>query len=105
MDPEEHTYPYEIALANVLQKDYKKALQILKKVKKYKKINSHVYQMSGNCYSYLGDPKKAIKEYEEGMKKYTMNKHTDAVTYIDFKHENQLCASCGDDGHIYVFNY
>jgi len=42
---------------------------------------------------------------EEGLKKYTMNKHMDAVTHIDFKHENQLCASCGDDGHIFIFNY
>jgi len=25
---------------------------------------------------------------EEGSKKYTMSKHTDAVTYLDFKHEN-----------------
>jgi len=42
---------------------------------------------------------------QKGLKKYTMNKHTDSVTYIDFKHENQLCASCGDDGHVYIFNY
>lgn len=70
LDPEEYTYPYEIAYASVLKKDYKKAIKILKKVKKYKNINSQVYQMSGNCYSYLGNPKKAIKEYEAGMKKF-----------------------------------
>lgn len=70
LDPEEYTYPYEIAYASVLKKDYKKAIKILNKVKKYKNINSQVYQMSGNCYSYLGNPKKAIKEYEAGMKKF-----------------------------------
>jgi tetratricopeptide (TPR) repeat protein len=70
LDPEEFTYPYEIAYANVLKKEYKTAIQILNKVKKYKKISSQVYQMSGNCYSYLGNSKKAIKEYEAGMKKF-----------------------------------
>jgi len=34
-----------------------------------------------------------------------MDKHKDSVTYLDFKLEEQLCASCGDDGMIYVFNY
>ena len=42
---------------------------------------------------------------EEGVKKYSMEKHQDAVTFLDFKMEEQLCASCGDDGVIYVFNY
>jgi len=42
---------------------------------------------------------------EEGIKKYTMDKHKDAVTCLDFKNEEQLCASSGDDGMIFVFNY
>lgn len=42
---------------------------------------------------------------EEGIKKHTMDRHRDAVTCLDFKNEEQLCASCGDDGVIYVFNY
>ena len=28
-----------------------------------------------------------------------------SVTYIDFKPEECLCASSGDDGQIFVFNY
>ncbi len=68
LDPKEYTYPYEIAFAYVLKKDYKRAIKILNKVKKYENINSQVYQMLGNCYSYEGNPKKAIKTYEEGMK-------------------------------------
>jgi WD40 repeat protein len=34
-----------------------------------------------------------------------MDKHKDAVTCLDFKNEEQLCASCGDDGVIFIFNY
>jgi len=42
---------------------------------------------------------------EEGTKKYTMDKHKDSVNYLDFKLQDQLCASCGDDGLIFVFNF
>ena len=42
---------------------------------------------------------------EEGIKKYTMDKHKESVTYLDFKVDEQLCASCGDDGMIFIFNY
>ncbi|MBQ0769446.1 MAG: tetratricopeptide repeat protein, partial [Bizionia sp.] len=70
LDPENYMYPYEIAYAHVLKKEYKTALNILKATKKYKTINSQVYQMAGNCYSYLGKSERAIKEYEEGMKRF-----------------------------------
>lgn len=70
LDPENYIYPYEIAFAHVKKEEYKKAIKILDKTKKYKNANSQVYQMSGNCYSYMGKPDKAIAEYEEGMKKF-----------------------------------
>lgn len=70
LDPKNFIYPYEIAYAHVLKKDYKKAIKIINSVKKYDDINSQVYQISGNCFSYLGKPDKAIKEYEEGMKRF-----------------------------------
>lgn len=70
LDSENYIYPYEIAYAYIQKKDYKKAIKILNKIKKYKSLNSQVYQMSGNCYSYMDKPEKAIKEYEEGMKHF-----------------------------------
>ena len=70
LDPTNYTYPYEIAFAHTLAKDYEKAIKILNKTKKYKVINSQVYQMLGNSYSYLGKPKQAIKEYEEGIERF-----------------------------------
>src|SRR5690606_21317883 len=42
----------------------------IKKTKKLKSANSQVYQLSGNCYSFSGKPDKAIKEYEERMKRF-----------------------------------
>lgn len=70
IDNEDYTYPYEMAYAYILKKDYETAITILNKTKKYKNINDQVYQLSGNCYSYLNKPKLAIKEYEQGMKKF-----------------------------------
>ncbi|MCL9806551.1 tetratricopeptide repeat protein [Flavobacterium amniphilum] len=70
LDGKDHTYPYEIAYAHALKKDYKTAIAILDKTKKYKNASSQIYQLSGNCYSYLEKPELAIKEYEEGMKKF-----------------------------------
>ena len=70
LDPGNYMYPYEIAYAHVLKKDYETAIEILKEIKEYDTLNSQVYQMLGNCYSYLGRPDDAIKEYEEGMKHF-----------------------------------
>ncbi|UUC44041.1 tetratricopeptide repeat protein [Flavobacterium cerinum] len=68
IDPKDFIYSYEIAYAHMQKKDYEKAIAILNKTKKYQNINSQVYQMSGNCYSYLNQPEKAIKEYDAGLK-------------------------------------
>jgi tetratricopeptide (TPR) repeat protein len=70
IDSKDCTYPYEMAYAYQLKNDYKTAITILEKTKKYKNANSQIYQMSGNCYSYLGDQDSAIKEYEQGIKKF-----------------------------------
>ena len=70
IDGEDYTYPYEIAYAYVLKKNYKSAIKILDKTKKYKNATSEVYQLSGNCYSFSQKPDLAIKEYETGMKKF-----------------------------------
>ncbi len=70
LDPDNYVYPYEIAYAKILQKEYKEAIDILEKLKSHESINSQVYQILGNSYSYLGKPKKAIKKYEEGLEKF-----------------------------------
>ena len=42
---------------------------------------------------------------EEGSIKYTMDKHKDSVNFLDFRLSDNLCASCGDDGLIFIFNF
>jgi WD40 repeat protein len=42
---------------------------------------------------------------EEGEWRWTMDRHTNAVNYLDFRLKETLCASCDDDGVIIVFNY
>lgn len=73
IDSKDYTYPYEIAYAYLLKKDYESAITTLDSTKKYKNVTSEVYQLSGNCYSYWGKPDLAIKEYEAGMKKFPKN--------------------------------
>ncbi len=70
LDPDNYIYPYEIAYAKMLQKNYKDAIKILEKLKSNESINSQVYQQLGNSYSYLGKPKKAIEKYQEGLEKF-----------------------------------
>lgn len=67
-DPTSSFYPYEIAFAYILKKDYKKAIKILEKLTKHDAVFDQVYQMLGNAYDYSGKPKKAIEAYEKGMK-------------------------------------
>lgn len=70
LDPENFNYPYEIAYANYLKKEYKKAIEILKKLEKFPNVNARLYSLWGNSYDNLGNPKKAIEIYDVGIKKF-----------------------------------
>lgn len=70
IDPNDYTYPYEIAYALVGKKDYKSAISKLEKIKNYPDIKSDYYQLLGNTYDYDNNPKKAIATYDEGLKKF-----------------------------------
>jgi tetratricopeptide (TPR) repeat protein len=73
LDPENFDYPYEIAYANYLKKDYKKTIGILEKLENYKNINAQLYSLWGNSYDNLDNPKKAIEIYDNGIKKFPQN--------------------------------
>ncbi|ACU07086.1 Tetratricopeptide repeat family protein [Flavobacteriaceae bacterium 3519-10] len=70
LDPENFDYPYETAYANYLKKDYKTAIEILQKLDNYKNTNAQLYTLWGNSYDNLGNPKKAIEIYDNGIKKF-----------------------------------
>lgn len=70
LDPKCFDYPYEMAYAHCLKKDYDEAIKILKRIEKHKDVSDMLYQMLGNCYDYLGDNNEAIKTYEKGLKKF-----------------------------------
>ena len=62
--------PYEMALANYMKENYAISIKILKNLKKHKDVNPRIFQLLGNSYSMNGERKNAIKEYENGLKKY-----------------------------------
>ncbi|PKP19634.1 MAG: hypothetical protein CVU04_05565 [Bacteroidetes bacterium HGW-Bacteroidetes-20] len=68
LDPKSFIYPYELAYAFYMQKDYKKAKKYVESSLKYKDVNENAYQLLGNTYDYLGKSEKAIKTYEKGLK-------------------------------------
>jgi tetratricopeptide (TPR) repeat protein len=70
LDPGTYIYDYEIGYAYSIKKDYPKALEIYKKVIKYKDANDQCYQMLGNMYDYTGNPENAIKSYDKGLRKF-----------------------------------
>ena len=70
LDPKSMLYPYEIAYAYYLKKDFKEAAGILKKLEKHAEVNDLVYQLLGNSYDLMGNRKEAIKTYEKGVKKF-----------------------------------
>lgn len=67
LDPDDYSCTYEVAYIHAVRQEYQEAIDILKKIKKLDPWGPEIFQMLGNCYSYLGHPKKAIKEYEAGM--------------------------------------
>lgn len=70
IDPTHWIYDYELAYAFSLKEDYQNAIITLSGIKGHPDINSQVYQMSGNSYSYLGDKETALAEYRRGIEKF-----------------------------------
>lgn len=70
LDPDNIIYPYEIAYAHYLAKDYPKAIKLLKKLVKHPNVNDLVLQMLGNAYDMNQQPQKAIAAYEEGIQQF-----------------------------------
>ena len=70
LDPNRFDYPYELAYAHYIKKDYSGAIKILKEVETHKDITERFYQLLGNSYDILGKTKKAFEVYDTGLEKF-----------------------------------
>ena len=70
LDSDRIDYPYELAYAHYLKKDYESAIAIAKRTLKHKNVIDQVYQILGTIYDIQGYPDKAIKTYELGIEKF-----------------------------------
>ncbi|MGL1894210.1 MAG: hypothetical protein OCD02_21450 [Spirochaetaceae bacterium] len=67
LDPENYIYPYEIAYAHFLKKDYGNAISILEDVIQFKNKTDQCFTLLGNIYDMDGKPEKAIEVYKKGL--------------------------------------
>ena len=67
LDPDNVSYPYEIAYAYYQKQNYTEANKRLKKIMKDKNASDRFYQLYGNTFDFLGKPEKAIQVYEKGL--------------------------------------
>lgn len=70
LDPDRIDYPYELAHAYYLKKDYESAIAVANRTLEHKNVIDRVYQILGNIYDIQGDPEKAIDTYQQGMEKF-----------------------------------
>ncbi len=70
LDPDLLDFPYEMAYAHYLQKDYKTAIRFLEKLTSRKDVIPAVFQLLGNSYDYLEQPDKALDVYDAGLRKF-----------------------------------
>jgi tetratricopeptide (TPR) repeat protein len=70
LDPANPEYPYELAFANNLKKDYPKVVFILEKQIAGKDAFSKMYQLLGNAYDILERQYMAVKIYQDGIKRF-----------------------------------
>lgn len=69
LDPDNMTYPYEIAFAHYLGQDFSTAAKALKKLTSHKDVTDLVYQMLGNSYDLLGKPEKDFEDFAVWLSK------------------------------------
>lgn len=68
--PDNYRALYETAFLHYLQEEYKAAVKIAEKLKNTPEADDLVYQLLGNSYDYMGDRRKAIDAYKQGLAKF-----------------------------------
>jgi len=67
LDPENIDYPYEIAYAYYLKKDYAASIEQANNLLNHKDVKDEAYRLLGNSYDMTGDPDKALESYNKGL--------------------------------------
>lgn len=70
LDSEKFDYPYELAYAHYLKKDFHEAINILETITDHKNVQTQLYQLLGNSYDIIGKSEKALEVYNAGLKKF-----------------------------------
>lgn len=65
--PNTFMFPYEIAYAELLRKDYKKAIELIRPIVNHPEATDRGYQLLGSAYDELDDSTKAYEAYTEGL--------------------------------------
>lgn len=65
-----HIARYETAFSYILEKDYRKALKELKRIKEPGSLEWKYYQLLGSTYHYLEQEDKALDTFNEGLEAY-----------------------------------
>jgi tetratricopeptide (TPR) repeat protein len=68
--PSDPSFPYELAFIHYNLEEYREAAKILEKLTEHPKAIENFFQLLGNAYDMLGDPKKAIATYERGLERF-----------------------------------
>ncbi|MFM6947001.1 MAG: tetratricopeptide repeat protein [Flavobacteriales bacterium] len=61
---------YEYAYSFYIQKDYAKAVEIMRKQTTHPEVTDQLWQIIGNSLDYSGDPDGALAAYAEGLQKF-----------------------------------
>ncbi|HEX2629303.1 MAG TPA: tetratricopeptide repeat protein [Chitinophagaceae bacterium] len=70
LDPTDYVYDYEKGYAAYLKKDYKQSVKFFETALAFPGANDQCYQMLGNALDSDGKPEKAMKAYEDGIKRF-----------------------------------
>ncbi|NOS85395.1 MAG: hypothetical protein HOP31_09675 [Ignavibacteria bacterium] len=94
LDPENIIYPYEIAYANYMIKNYDESISICEKLKNRADAIDEVYRLLGNSYDVTGNQTKALETYKEGITKFPASGklyHEEGICYSGMKeYENAI---------------
>ena len=70
LEPQNLEIGKDLALNYYLQKDHKKALEIIKPIVEREDADEQCFKLAGNINYQLGEPKESEKAYRRGLKKY-----------------------------------